>query len=60
MLDLGTKIKVIEHHEKGESAHGIARSLSVGKTQIHKIVNNKDAIREKWSSGTYSADRKVM
>ena len=57
ILDLQQRMKVIERHEKGESARLIAASLHVGKTQIQSIIKEKDAVKNRWESGANSAQK---
>ena len=42
VLDLTDRVKVIERHNKGETAIAISLSLGCGKTQIQEIVNDKE------------------
>lgn len=50
-------MKVIERSRKGESAISIARSMSVGKTQIQNIIRDQDSIVKRWESGENSESK---
>ena len=54
VLDLADRVKVIERHNKGETAIAISLSLGCGKTQIQEIVNDKESILSRWRNGESS------
>ena len=54
VLDLADRVKVIERHNKGETATAISLSLGCGKTQIQEIVNDKESILSRWRNGESS------
>ena len=58
VLSLLERVKVVERSDKGESCLAIARSLSVGKTQIQSIVREKESIKRRWQAGE-SGERKT-
>lgn len=52
VLSLEDRIMVIRRSEKdGESSRKIANSLGVGKTQIQKIIRDRNSIMEQWQDG---------
>ena len=51
-MTLAELVKVIDLAVKGKSAHAIAVSLSVGKTQIQGILAMKTSIIDSWKAGT--------
>ena len=53
VLTLQERIIVIERSEKGESARKIATSLSIGKTQIQRVVCDKELIKAEWQDGAW-------
>ena len=57
VLTLEGKIAVINRLEKGESSNKIAQSLGVGRSQIWRIVTNKEDIRKKWESGEQAGQK---
>ena len=59
VLTLQERIIVIERSEKGESARKIATSLSVGKTQIQRVICDKELIKAEWQNGA-QAQRKYI
>ncbi len=59
VLPLETRIRAIELFEKGLSAKKISVDLGCGKTQIQKIIQEKDTIMAKWKEGV-SCQRKYV
>ena len=59
VLTLQERIIVIERSEKGKSARKIAKSLSVGKTQIQRVVCDKELIKAERQNGA-QAQRKYI
>ena len=51
-LTLEDRIKVLDRHDKGESARLIAMSLGCGKTQIQSIIKDKVSIPDSKTTGT--------
>ena len=41
LLKLEQHVNVVKQHDKGVSCHAIAKSLSVGKTQVQGIINDQ-------------------
>ena len=57
VLDFSERVKVVQRHNKGETAIAIAKSLDVGKTQIQNIIQNKEDILQRWEN-CVAGDRK--
>lgn len=58
-LNLKTKIDLIKtEQEQKLSVKQLADKYKCGKTQVYKILKNKDDIREKWYRGQCSAKSK--
>ncbi|KAK7097842.1 hypothetical protein V1264_004763 [Littorina saxatilis] len=55
-LTLENRVTVVNRHKKGETAIAIAKSLDVGKSQIQRIIQDKENILKRWESGD-NADR---
>ncbi len=59
-LTIQDRMVAIKKHEDGLSCRAISKLMGCGKSQIQKIVAEKDAIRASWDSGTVNADRRFV
>lgn len=58
-LTLSEKVDVIrEHQRSGETTRKLAQRFDCGKTQIIKVLNNKDSILDAWSKNATSAAKR--
>jgi len=59
-LSLKDKLVVIEKSEKGLSGRKIAEDMKVGKTQIQRILQNKEALLKEAEAGVPLAKKRNM
>ena len=51
VLTLEQRVKVLKMADEGKSGRAIAAELQVGKTQVHKIVKDKENLMKEWEDG---------
>ena len=59
VLTLEERVAVIRKIDCGKSCRSVAQETGVGKTQIHGIVKDKEAILKRWKDGERS-DKQIL
>ena len=57
VLDLEQRVAVLKKIDSGQSRRRIASELGIGKTQIQRIVRDREDITKRWKAGELT-DRK--
>lgn len=60
VLTLEERVKVLDHHAKGKKPQAIATMMGCGRTQISKIIQQKESITQLWQSGEGRAEQKIV
>ncbi len=60
VLTVEDRIRVLELHEKGESAKKISVTMGCGKTQIQNIIKDKVDLKANYVAGKFGGERKYL